>query len=158
MSVIDPQSFKLLQTLELLRETGPAYLEKKAFFDDCLLAGLSGGRLALAQRSGDGEWSVVLTGDASVLYDTDCGMLGRSGTASWSWDGCRLACAEPVWAVHGSADFILSVYGREGLLYAGVFESTLDRDSPHEGGMSVYSDQGPECCSVSWHSTETEEK
>ncbi len=157
MSVIDPESFSLLQTLELLREPQVTYISNRVFFDDCLVVEFSNGRLALTRRGGDGVWSVVLTADTSVLYDTDYGVTGRGISRSWAWDGSRLACVEPVWGSVGSTDFVLTIYDASGLRYAGVFESTLGRDAPREGGLSIYNGQAPEDCTVAWRGAGTEE-
>lgn len=105
-----------------------------------------GGRVLLLESVGGGEYELVLDvprdfpgtekSVESMLWEKDIRQSYDNYNTALLWDGGRLAvarwCGKESSGFYGAAvGFVLWVYDRTGLLYSGVYESSLSR-SPTE--------------------------
>lgn len=130
LTVIDTETMKPLQRLELAVLGGDESLWNTYYYDDFIALHLSENQLAVVDRKEDGEYehrfTVNLTDDAEELYS-----LSRN--AVMDWDGEKLVVSDFLTTNYARnmnyfkyCSFYLSVYDETGLLYFGEYLSSLD--------------------------------
>lgn len=131
LTILDAVTAQELQKLRVVECDEDVYLW--TFYFERFIAGFaSDGRLTVVEETDNGEYQWVFTVDTP---SSDA--LGGPSTskAAMSWDGERLAVAEPQLEEDGGygryekCGFNLSVYDETGLLYAGKYDSSLDVNS-----------------------------
>ena len=117
-----------LQKLKVIDCDEDVYLW--SFYSDRFIVGfVSDGRLTVIEATDSGEYRGVFTVDTPA---SDAIGMPRTSNAAMSWDGERLAVAEPQLEEdmnsgrYEKCGFNLSVYDESGLLYAGKYDSSLD--------------------------------
>ena len=121
-TVISCRTYETLQRFPVMTPERDALIQCAVWNDLLLLR--DGSQLALVGREEDGDYALLLTGQElpeAALY----------GDLRLDWDGERLAVVRPL---DGSLDrysysfnFLLAVYDREGLAYAGSYVSSLQQ-------------------------------
>lgn len=100
------------------------YIRAVLWGENCLAVFSETGPFAVLVPDGQGGWQVDLTGDLSAQYDLSC--YPDSGNCSLLYDGDRLAVAgQYLTPRNQNTNYYLSVYGREGLAYLGVYRPSL---------------------------------
>lgn len=126
LTVIDVRTMVQLQKLAVLPAAEDSAFHSLHIYDDFVVPFRSDGRFALLALSADGAYEIHFAADftrqPSGFFAAD---------SSMDFDGERLAVAlfqEPYYQPDRECNFFLAVFARDGLVYAGEYEHSLDRD------------------------------
>ncbi|KPU45626.1 hypothetical protein OXPF_08590 [Oxobacter pfennigii] len=139
LTVIDAETMKQLQKLEILKAVEGSVFRNLYIYDDFIVPAVNDGRFALLAPDGSGNYEVRFTAQFNEYEE-----LGYifSNEVSMDYNGEELAVSafQDGWnASRKNNSFYLAIYDRTGLTYVGNYEHSLDKS---------FADNVPACIPV----------
>ena len=132
LTVIDVLTMGELQRLEIMPAKADAECDEAMFWDmnvyhEFVLPRANDGRFVLFEMAEKGELSKRFAGDCGQIDELRTAFLGDVGM---DFDGNHLVMAafQERWAWGNHCGFYLAVFGDSGLIYAGRYEHSHDKD------------------------------